>query len=292
MSTSRRRFLTTSTTLTGVGLTGLLLPESADAAFAAQSRVFQSDWRLRKIALQLVLGIGYQLGQAINVENIERLTTDGYFFAKLQTLREKALHERETIDVTIDQAKLFLNGVRITQDQRTRVKDFLKSIAQDLAAAAQDRRFEAGEFIQILSRISAKLREYMAKYHEVRLEYRITYKQVELYKSTMISKGHVRLQAHIRKPVRCLNCLDFVIDAKECNEQTTITTMLGVDYNVGRREGLLVRRSAQKRIAEREAFLLCNLEEIVYGVIHRERDQADLRRIIPELLRRVEEMDA
>lgn len=85
-----------------------------------------------------------------------------------------------------------------------------------------------------------------------------------------------------------LNCLSYILDGQEKCGQTYITSTLGVDVCLGIREGRLVRRLAGRVIGNKEADLLCQLERLVYRVIHGTEDPYALGRIIPEIMHRVE----
>jgi hypothetical protein len=290
---SRRAFLTSSTALSAAGLGGLLLPAEAHAAAATQCRTFHSDWTMRKIAIQLILGIGYEVGQVLKdlpPGGLEAIVHSGKFKAFLATLQKKIDGNPHFIEVDVDQLNILINGQQPNVEKaRRQVLHLLKLIAQKLDRAVREGHSPRDEMMHILHRIGGPM-EHLLERATVDVSYRIRFGRVVLYKRTTFQKGHLQLVTDIREPVGCLNCLHFSIDARECDQHTTITTTLGIDYNIGRREGPLVRRIAQREIASREATFLCKLETLVYDVIHRRngRDEADLRRIIPEMLRRIE----
>jgi hypothetical protein len=118
--------------------------------------------------------------------------------------------------------------------------------------------------------------------------YRVRYKRVHVSTSTMIRKGHLRKVVDLLCPVGQVMGLQFITDAQTRCGLTHITTSLWIDYCVGRREGPIVRRVAEREIGCREDALLCKLEQVVVGVVHKNRDVEELRKIVPDLIRRIE----
>lgn len=274
MSLSRRVFLASSTACL-VG--GLASP--AAAASAARSRLFVSDWPLALIGRELVLGVGYMLLTSERVADILAGIGSGKLKTKLQTFGG-------AIDVEIE-------GLTVALDNRPipdRVQYYLaglKVIAQQHAASPL-KLPDFGPIIdeEFVPRVRAAVAKSTLEY-----SYRIRYKHVYVSTNTMLRKGHLRKVVNLLCPVGQVMGLQFVTDAQERCGQTHITTSLWIDYCVGRREGPIVRRVAEREIGCREDALLYRLERVVYEVIHGKRDVEDLRKVVPDLLRRIETQD-
>jgi hypothetical protein len=219
------------------------------------------------IGRELVLGVGYMLLTSGRVADIIAGIGTGQLKTKLQTFGD-------SIDVDIE-------GLQVTLDSKPipdRVQYYLaglKVIAQQHAANPLTLP-DFGPIIddEFVPRVRAAVEKSMLEY-----SYRIRYKHVYVSTSTMLRKGHLRKVVNLLCPVGQVMGLQFVTDAQERCGKTFITTSLWIDYCVGRREGPIVRRVAEREIGCREDAMLYRLERVVYDVVTGKRDVKDLRKI-------------
>jgi hypothetical protein len=274
MSLSRRVFLASSTACL-VG--GLASP--AAAASAARSRLFVSSWPLALIGRELVLGVGYMLLTSGRLADIIAGIGTGQLNTKLQTFGDSIEVDIEGLQVTLDSKPI--------PDRVQYYLASLKVIAQQHAANPLTLP-DFGPIIddEFVPRVRAAVEKSTLDY-----SYRIRYKHVYVSTSTMLRKGHLRKVVKLLCPVGQVMGLQFVTDAQERCGKTFITTSLWIDYCVGRREGPIVRRVAEREIGCREDAMLYRLERVVYDVVTGKRDVKDLRKIVPDLLRRLEMQD-
>jgi hypothetical protein len=320
MSLPRRDFLLAST----AALLALLDAAPAAAAGATRSRLFVSQWPLRKIGFHLLLGVIKQLSEVfkqplqafkldqlakeinqllatkidqLSVKEINQLlakyiVSDGAL-AKLETLSKEA----GAIDVRIDNFQVKLNGVG-PSDERRQVANalaLLKRALEVLLKLGVEVLFDH-ELLAEKNRkkLHALLAEnvtevlQLAEQIEVQISFELHSPNFTLYKTASFRRGYVHVEASIPQPVGQLNCLKYILDAEEKCGQSYITNTLGVDVCLGIREGRLVRRIAGRVIGNKEADLLCQLEGLVYRVINGSEDPDALARVIPEIMRRVE----
>lgn len=271
MSVSRRVFLTSSAVCLAGGLAS-----HAEAATAARSRLFISDWPLAQIGRELVLGVGYMLLTSDKLAEVIAGITAGKVETKLQTFRDD-------IDVAIE-------GLTVTLDRKpiaNEVQHYL-AVLQVLAEHPSAKPAEIPKldhFVdgEVLTAVKAAVERSTLEY-----TYRIRYQRVHVSTTTTLRKGHLRKVVNLLCPVGQVMGLQFITDAQERCGQSYITTSLWIDYCVGRREGPLVRRIAEREIGCREDALLAKLERVVYDVIHDKRKPEELRKVVPDLLRRIE----
>lgn len=269
MSASRRVFLASSAACLAGGFAS-----QAEAASAARSRLFVSDWPLAQIGRELVLGVGYMLLTSGKLAGVLAGIAAGKVETSLQTFRED-------IDVEIEGFKVTLDGTSISKQAQYYLAT-LKTLAEYQSA-------EPAEIPQIdvdrdvLDVVKAAVEKSTLEY-----TYRIRYKHVYVSTTTTLRKGHLRKVVNLLCPVGQVMGLQFITDAQERCGKTYITTSLWIDCCVGRREGPIVRRIAEREIGCREDALLYKLERVVYDVIHGQRKPEDLRKIVPDLLRRIE----
>jgi hypothetical protein len=265
MSVSRRVFLASSAVCLAGGFAS-----QAKAASAARSRLFVSDWPLAQIGRELVLGIGYMLLTSGKLADV----LAGKVETNLQTFRED-------IDVTIEGLTVTLDGKSIAKQAQYYLAA-LKTLAEHQSAKpAEVPQIDVDR--DVLDVVKAAVEKSTLEY-----TYRIRYQHVYVSTTTTLRKGHLRKVVNLLCPVGQVMGLQFITDAQERCGKTYITTSLWIDYCVGRREGPIVRRIAEREIGCREDALLYKLERVVYDVIHGKRKPEELRKVVPDLLRRIE----
>jgi hypothetical protein len=123
----------------------------------------------------------------------------------------------------------------------------------------------------------------------LRLSYNVRHKHAYFHVANYARRGHVSLDLTLRQPVRIFNGAEFVADLKSAGEHcTNVYTSLWGDVCIGRREGPIVRRIAQREISCREANFLAEVEHEVQ-VLVRGTGKSKLSQMIPELIRRIAE---
>lgn len=189
MSLPRREFLLAST----ASLLTLLDAAPAAAAGATRSRLFVSQWPLRKIAWHFALGVFKQLSQALDLDQVAKDIVAGGAHAKLETLSKQA----GAIDVRIDNFQVHLNGVpprREVQEIARALLKFSKEVLSDPERLSQQ------EIHELLAEFVADVRP-LAQRATVQIFYQLHSEKMNftLYKKVSFSDGHVRLEASIRQ---------------------------------------------------------------------------------------------
>jgi hypothetical protein len=271
MFVSRRYFIASSAACVAGGIS----LSKAQAASAGRSRVFSSAWPLRQIGRELVLGVGYLLLHGTDLDRLIVGLTTGRLQTRLQAMQENLLVEIERPRARVDgqpiddQVHYFL-GV---------LKEFGDSSGGDAPQLESLGPF-VDQVMPVLSRVVAT--------STLELDYAIRYKRVYVATRTVVRRGHLLKQVDLLCPVGQVNGLRFTVDAREHGGGTCITSSLWLDVCIGRREGVVIRRIAKREIGCREDAMLYKLERLIYDVAHRTRSPDALRRVVPELLRRVE----
>ena len=237
--------------------------------------MFQSAWPLRQIGRELVLGIGYVILQTSDIPKLIEGLEQGRVRTRLRSMREDLAVEIENPRATLDgrpigdkvryylgALSMYADGLMAGSAKLSTLEPFVAEVLPVIATAVERSTLE--------------------------LNYNIRYKHVYVLKRTLLRKGHLRKEVSLLCPVGQVNGLNFVVDAQERCGKTCITSSLWLDVCIGRREGPIVRRVAEREIGCREDATLYKLERLVYDVIHRTRPPEDLRRVVPELLRRDE----
>jgi hypothetical protein len=268
---SRRVFLASSTACLLGGLA-----TQAEAATASRSRLFVSDWPLALIGRELVLGVGYTVLTSEKVADVIAGIGAGRLKTRLETFRG-------AIDVEIEGLAVTLDGKPIPD----RVQYYLAGLKMmaELHATKPLELPDLGQIIdeEFVQRVRAAVEKVTLEY-----SYRIRYHRVYVSTSTTIRKGQLRKVVNLLCPVGQVQGLRFVSDSQERCGKTHITSSLWIDYCVGRREGPIVRRIAEREIGCREDAMLYRLEQLVLQVVRGKRDVEELRKVVPDLLRRIE----
>jgi hypothetical protein len=285
MPPHRRDFLIAS----AASLLALLDVSPVAAAGATRSNLFVSEWTIRKIVLQLALGVFKELEGALKPDALAEAIASGQFQTDIEMLSKEA-GQFGKIKVHIDNFHVQFDGApqpgEHEKEKREQIAKSLFDFVQgELRGGTQN---EKGDFHQRLHKAFAEvipeLRQIVPA--EVRISYDLHADKlnVTLHKTVLIRHGRVRIEASLPQGVGQLNSLLFVIDAEEKGNRTYITTILGLDVCIGRREGPLVRRIAGRVIGGIECDLLCRLETVVYNAIHYPEHSDDLTRIMGEVI--------
>ena len=283
MSSSRRNFLVTSAT----SLLGLALPSQAHAASAASARLYASLLPIRDIARGLVLGIGREVWRyvkSLDPSEVQRFTEQfdpNRFQARVRTLEH-------TIDLEFDSLVLAIDGL----PQQQNLGDFVGAIH---AIAEEDDNWnlddnEAKRLKETIGQARQRIREAIDAGKRFELSYNVRYKQAYFHIANQARQGHVRLDLNLLQTVRMFNGAAFAADLTRQGDGTRVYTSLWSDVCIGRREGPLVRRIAEREIRCREATFLAQIEREVQLLVNNPT-QSRLSQMIPELIRRIAETE-
>ena len=276
MPLSRRVFLASSTACVASGI----FSSTAEAATAIRSRLFVSEWPLVKIARELVLGIGYMLLTSKTAKELSDSFGTGKLVTSLETF-QGTIHQ-----VEIDGLKVAISPT--PKDQKRKPIDYYLGGLRVLAEKHPNEQLQLPEVEEVIDKEFVQHVRELAETATLEYSYRVRYKRAHVATSTVVRKGHLRKVVDLLCPVGQVMGLQFITDAQTRCGLTYITTSLWIDYCVGRREGRIVSRIAEREIGCREDALLAKLEHVVYEVVHQQRKPEELRKIVPDLIRRIE----
>lgn len=287
MPLSRRELLGYS----GATLIGLSLPYHAHAAAAASSRLYISPLEIREIARGLVLGIGREVLRYIKSlppENLRRFIDQfdpERFTARIESLRGK-------LEVEFDSLVLAIDG----QPLRERLAVFVAALS-DIASEDEDWNVSDDEVRRLKEAVAAarqRIRADLDAGRQLTINYNIRYRQARFRIANTAQRGHVRLDLNLLTAVRMFNGAAFVADLEEQpypaknSTGTRVYTSLWTDVCIGRREGPLVRRIAEREIRSRQCDFLARTEHEVRLLVNNPA-QSRASQMIPELIRRIAE---
>jgi len=293
---SRRELLGYS----GATLIGLSLPYHAHAAAAASSRLYISPLEIREIARGLVLGIGREVLRYIKSlppENLRRFIDQfdpERFTARIESLRGK-------LEVEFDSLVLAIDG----QPLRERLAVFVAALS-DIASEDEDWNVNDDEVRRLKEAVAAarqRIRADLDAGRQLTINYNVRYRQARFRIANTAQRGHVRLDLNLLTAVRMFNGAAFVADLEEQlvgqaatgkdaaikgATGTRVYTSLWTDVCIGRREGPLVRRIAEREIRSRQCDFLARTEHEVRLLVNNPA-QSRASQMIPELIRRIAE---
>jgi hypothetical protein len=265
---------------TGIGLAG---PAIARAAAAANSRLYFSQMQVREIAWGLVLGIGREAFgslQALGEANVRRFIEN----FDLDRIRARLRTLREPIDVEFDSLKLTIGGAE-QHDKLTALIAAIHAIAErdvDFQLNAEEAKALLETVRTVRENVSGRLDAGLA----LELSYNVRYKRAYFHVANYARRGQVRMDLSLLQPVRNFNGAHFHADLSQCGTGTRVYTSLWADVCIGRREGPIVRRIAEREIRCREAAFLAEIEHEVRALVTG-MGQSRLNLMMPELIRRI-----
>jgi hypothetical protein len=277
--------------ISGASLFGLSLPSQTHAAAAASSRLYVSQLAIRQIARGLVFGVGREVQRYINrlpPENLRRFIEEfdpARFAARIETLRGE-------IDVAFDSLVLAIDG----EPLKERLAEFVGALS-DIATEDEDWNLNDDERRRLKAAVEdarQRIREHIDAGRQLTINYNVSYRQARFRVANQARRGHVRLDLNLLTAVRMFNGASFVTDLEEQPgpskdaAHTRVHTSLWTDVCIGRREGPLVRRIAEREIRSRQCDFLARTENEVRLLVN-SPEQSRLSQMLPELIRRIAE---
>jgi hypothetical protein len=279
MIDSRRRFVIA----TGASLLGLAMPAVSRAASAASARVYVSKLPIRRIARELVFGVGHEVLRYVRgldparVQSFLAALKTGRFEARVPTLRQE-------IDVAFDNVEFTANGNSLKEEVGKYVVA-LQGLTEEDANVHLDAA-EAAELKGLVEDAGRQIRQDIENDVTLRLSYRVQYRNAHFQVVKLAHRHNFRVELTLLAPVRIFNGAQFVADLQEQGSETRVYSSLWADVCTGRREGPIVRRIAEREIRCREAAFLAEVEYEVIQLVNN-TGQSRLSRMIPELVRRI-----
>jgi hypothetical protein len=181
---------------------------------------------------------------------------------------------------------LAIDGEHLTQ----KLADFVGAI---LAIAQDDDDWNVNEeealrLKESIAAVRQKIREHLDAGKRLELSYNVRYRQAYFRVANQARNDHVRLDLHLLQTVGMFHGAAFAADLASQDTGTRVYTSLWSDVCIGRREGPLVRRIAEREIRCREAAFLAQIENEVRLLVNNP-SQSRLSQMIPELIRRIAE---